>query len=155
MYTHASIRAHIHTQKRVILFSHNNGIANAPQFYVIRILPVLLKYDWIITCHDSNSFDFLYVQILRKFFTPQPNKRDLPIFNADGTREFVKLPDKILHLPEALLVFPFLVLHHDLCLTLCTRIVVFCFIWRSTRVKSQVSSYKTTCQSIYIYISLH
>jgi hypothetical protein len=107
MYTHAFIRPHIYTQKRVILFFHNNGSANAPQFYVIRILPLLLKYDWIITCHDSNSFDFLYVQIFRKFFTPQPNKRNLPIFNADGTREFVKLPDKILHLPEALLVLSF------------------------------------------------
>ena len=42
--THA--RVHTHRHKYIILLFHgNNGFVNTRQYYVIRTLPVLLKYD--------------------------------------------------------------------------------------------------------------
>jgi hypothetical protein len=52
----------------------------------------------------SLVFFLRYVQTLRKFFTPLPEKCDFPIFSAEGTREVVKLPDKMLHLTDPLLI---------------------------------------------------
>jgi hypothetical protein len=50
-------------------------------------------------------FIFLrYLQTLKQFFTPFPEEDDFPIFSEEGTREVVKLPDKILRLTDPLLI---------------------------------------------------
>jgi hypothetical protein len=42
---HARTRKHAHTDQYVMLFHSNNGYTKAPQYYVIRTLPILFIFS--------------------------------------------------------------------------------------------------------------
>ena len=124
----------------------------------------LLIFNFNIWRHNYMSWfhNFFYFLAIRsdfekKFFTPFPERNDFPIFSAEGTREVVKLPDKVLHLTDPLLIpffsnpilrFLFSTVH---------RHRIFCFPWWTTGIKAQISTkritFPTSSQNIYISIN--
>ena len=108
----------------------------------------LLIFNFKIWRHNNMSwfisFFLRYVQTLRKFFTPFPDKDDFPIFSAEGTHEVVKLPDKILHLTDPLLVPSFSNPISRLLFSTVHRHRIFRFTWWSTGITAQVSTKRIT-----------